>query len=77
MIIDIVSFNFDSVSLLNFNNFMVNGVLNFNGYMSFLIKVLMSVSGQFVLGNNGDINLFDINIFDNIIKFVIYNILNV
>lgn len=45
MIIDIVSFNFDSVSLLSFNNFMVNGVLNFNGYVSFLIKVLMSVSG--------------------------------
>lgn len=45
MIIDIVSFNFDSVSLLSFNNFMVNGVLNFNGYASFLIKVLMSVSG--------------------------------
>lgn len=77
MIINIVNFNFDSISLLSFNNFMVNGVLNFNGYASFLIKVLMSVSGQFVLGNNGDINLFDINIFDNIIKFVIYNILNV
>lgn len=41
-----------------------------------LTKALMSVSGQFVLGNNGDINLSDINIFDNITKSVTYNILN-
>ncbi|OOQ00196.1 vacuolating cytotoxin domain-containing protein [Helicobacter pylori] len=70
------SFNFDSASSLNFNNLTANGALNFNGYAPFLAKALMSVSGQFVLGNNGDINLSDINIFDNITKSVTYNILN-
>ncbi|GAA8328005.1 vacuolating cytotoxin domain-containing protein [Helicobacter pylori] len=74
--IDIASFNFDSASLLNFNNLTANGALNFNGYAPSLTKALMSVSGQFVLGNNGDINLSDINIFDNITKSVTYNILN-
>ncbi|WQV58027.1 vacuolating cytotoxin domain-containing protein [Helicobacter pylori] len=75
-IIDTTSFNFDSASSLNFNNLMANGALNFNGYAPSLTKALMSVSGQFVLGNNGDINLSDINIFDNIAKSVTYNILN-
>ncbi|MGL2545356.1 vacuolating cytotoxin domain-containing protein [Helicobacter pylori] len=75
-IIDIASFNFDSASSLNFNNLTANGALNFNGYAPSLTKALMSVSGQFVLGNNGDINLSDINIFDNITKSVTYNILN-
>lgn len=74
--IDIASFNFDSASSLNFNNLTANGALNFNGYAPSLTKALMSVSGQFVLGNNGDINLSDINIFDNITKSVTYNILN-
>ncbi|WP_139544631.1 vacuolating cytotoxin domain-containing protein [Helicobacter pylori] len=74
--IDTASFNFDSTSSLNFNNLTVNGALNFNGYAPSLTKALMSVSGQFVLGNNGDINLSDINIFDNITKSVTYNILN-
>lgn len=75
-IIDTASFNFDSASSLNFNNLTANGALNFNGYTPSLTKALMSVSGQFVLGNNGDINLSDINIFDNITKSVTYNILN-
>ncbi|KAA6511511.1 vacuolating cytotoxin domain-containing protein [Helicobacter pylori] len=75
-IIDTASFNFDSTSSLNFNNLTANGALNFNGYAPSLAKALMSVSGQFVLGNNGDINLSDINIFDNITKSVTYNILN-
>ncbi|MGL2773291.1 vacuolating cytotoxin domain-containing protein [Helicobacter pylori] len=74
--IDTASFNFDSASSLNFNNLTANGALNFNGYTPSLTKALMSVSGQFVLGNNGDINLSDINIFDNITKSVTYNILN-
>ncbi|KNX48481.1 toxin outer membrane protein [Helicobacter pylori] len=74
--IDIASFNFDSASSLSFNNLTANGALNFNGYAPSLTKDLMSVSGQFVLGNNGDINLSDINIFDNITKSVTYNILN-
>ncbi len=74
--IDTASFNFDSASSLSFNNLTANGVLNFNGYAPSLTKALMSVSGQFVLGNNGDINLSDINIFDNITKSVTYNILN-
>ncbi|RVY63694.1 toxin [Helicobacter pylori] len=73
---DTASFNFDSASSLNFNNLTANGALNFNGYVPSLTKALMSVSGQFVLGNNGDINLSDINIFDNITKSVTYNILN-
>ncbi|GAA8388946.1 vacuolating cytotoxin domain-containing protein [Helicobacter pylori] len=75
-IIDTASFNFDSTSSLSFNNLTANGALNFNGYAPSLTKALMSVSGQFVLGNNGDINLSDINIFDNITKSVTYNILN-
>ncbi|MGL2702968.1 vacuolating cytotoxin domain-containing protein [Helicobacter pylori] len=75
-IIDTASFNFNSASSLNFNNLTANGALNFNGYAPSLTKALMSVSGQFVLGNNGDINLSDINIFDNITKSVTYNILN-
>ncbi|GAA8659765.1 vacuolating cytotoxin domain-containing protein [Helicobacter pylori] len=74
--IDTASFNFDSASSLSFNNLTANGALNFNGYAPSLSKALMSVSGQFVLGNNGDINLSDINIFDNITKSVTYNILN-
>ncbi len=74
--IDTASFNFDSTSSLSFNNLTANGALNFNGYAPSLSKALMSVSGQFVLGNNGDINLSDINIFDNITKSVTYNILN-
>ncbi|WP_390555222.1 vacuolating cytotoxin domain-containing protein [Helicobacter pylori] len=74
--IDTASFNFDSASSLSFNNLTANGALNFNGYAPSLTKALMSVSGQFVLGNNGDINLSDINIFDNITKSVTYNILN-
>ncbi|OKB11960.1 toxin [Helicobacter pylori] len=74
--INTASFNFDSISSLSFNNLTANGALNFNGYAPSLTKVLMSVSGQFVLGNNGDINLSDINIFDNITKSVTYNILN-
>ncbi len=74
--IDAASFNFDSTSSLNFNNLTANGALNFNGYAPSLAKALMSVSGQFVLGNNGEINLSDINIFDNITKSVTYNILN-
>ncbi|GAA8348999.1 vacuolating cytotoxin domain-containing protein [Helicobacter pylori] len=74
--IDAASFNFDSASSLSFNNLTANGALNFNGYAPSLSKALMSVSGQFVLGNNGDINLSDINIFDNITKSVTYNILN-
>ncbi|RKV11573.1 vacuolating cytotoxin domain-containing protein [Helicobacter pylori] len=74
--IDTASFNFDSASSLNFNNLTANGALNFNGYAPSLTKALMSVSGQFVLGNNGDINLSDVNIFDNITKSVTYNILN-
>ncbi|UOS17350.1 vacuolating cytotoxin domain-containing protein [Helicobacter pylori] len=74
--IDAASFNFDSASSLNFNNLTANGALNFNGYAPSLTKALMSVSGQFILGNNGDINLSDINIFDNITKSVTYNILN-
>ncbi|GAA9356360.1 vacuolating cytotoxin domain-containing protein [Helicobacter pylori] len=74
--IDTASFNFDSASSLGFNNLTANGALNFNGYAPSLTKALMSVSGQFVLGNNGDINLSDINIFDNITKSVTYNILN-
>ncbi len=74
--IDTASFNFDSASSLSFNNLTANGALNFNGYVPSLAKALMSVSGQFVLGNNGDINLSDINIFDNITKSVTYNILN-
>ncbi len=74
--IDAASFNFDSASSLNFNNLTANGALNFNGYTPSLAKALMSVSGQFVLGSNGDINLSDINIFDNITKSVTYNILN-
>ncbi|WP_120892146.1 vacuolating cytotoxin domain-containing protein [Helicobacter pylori] len=74
--IDAASFNFDSASSLSFNNLTANGALNFNGYALSLSKALMSVSGQFVLGNNGDINLSDINIFDNITKSVTYNILN-
>ncbi|MGL2575667.1 vacuolating cytotoxin domain-containing protein [Helicobacter pylori] len=74
--IDTASFNFDSASSLNFNNLTANGALNFNGYAPSLTKALMSISGQFVLGNNGDINLSDINIFDNITKSVTYNILN-
>ncbi|WQY04939.1 vacuolating cytotoxin domain-containing protein [Helicobacter pylori] len=74
--IDTASFNFDSTSSLNFNNLTANGALNFNGYAPSLTKALMSVSGQFVLGNNGDINLSDINIFDNITKSVTYNILS-
>ncbi|WP_033760854.1 vacuolating cytotoxin domain-containing protein [Helicobacter pylori] len=73
---DTASFNFDSTSSLNFNNLTANGALNFNGYASSSSKALMNVSGQFVLGNNGDINLSDINIFDNITKSVTYNILN-
>ncbi|MFT2772911.1 vacuolating cytotoxin domain-containing protein [Helicobacter pylori] len=74
--INAASFNFDSTSSLSFNNLTANGALNFNGYAPSLSKALMSVSGQFVLGNNGDINLSDINIFDNITKSVTYNILN-
>ncbi len=74
--IDTASFSFDSTSSLSFNNLTANGALNFNGYAPSLAKALMSVSGQFVLGNNGDINLSDINIFDNITKSVTYNILN-
>ncbi|GAA9908519.1 vacuolating cytotoxin domain-containing protein [Helicobacter pylori] len=74
--INTASFNFDSASSLSFNNLTANGALNFNGYALSLTKALMSVSGQFVLGNNGDINLSDINIFDNITKSVTYNILN-
>ncbi len=74
--IDTASFNFDSASSLSFNNLTANGALNFNGYAPSLSKALMSVSGQFVLGNNGDINLSDINIFDNITESVTYNILN-
>ncbi|WP_390411924.1 vacuolating cytotoxin domain-containing protein [Helicobacter pylori] len=74
--IDTASFNFDSASSLSFNNLTANGALNFNGYVPSLTKALMSVSGQFVLGSNGDINLSDINIFDNITKSVTYNILN-
>ncbi|WQY31995.1 vacuolating cytotoxin domain-containing protein [Helicobacter pylori] len=74
--IDTASFNFDSASSLSFNNLTANGALNFNGYAPSLNKALMSVSGQFVLGNNGGINLSDINIFDNITKSVTYNILN-
>ncbi|GAA8360411.1 vacuolating cytotoxin domain-containing protein [Helicobacter pylori] len=74
--IDTASFNFDSASSLNFNNLTANGALNFNGYAPSLTKALMSVSGQFVLGSNGDINLSDINIFDNVTKSVTYNILN-
>ncbi|GHS30427.1 toxin outer membrane protein [Helicobacter pylori] len=74
--IDTASFNFGSASSLSFNNLTANGALNFNGYTPSLSKALMSVSGQFVLGNNGDINLSDINIFDNITKSVTYNILN-
>ncbi|GAA8924248.1 vacuolating cytotoxin domain-containing protein [Helicobacter pylori] len=74
--INAASFNFDSASSLGFNNLTANGALNFNGYAPSLTKALMSVSGQFVLGNNGDINLSDINIFDNITKSVTYNILN-
>ncbi len=74
--IDTASFNFDSISSLSFNNLTANGALNFDGYAPSLTKALMSVSGQFVLGNNGDINLSDINIFDNITKSVTYNILN-
>ncbi|GAA9629066.1 vacuolating cytotoxin domain-containing protein [Helicobacter pylori] len=74
--INTASFNFDSASSLSFNNLTANGALNFNGYAPSLSKTLMSVSGQFVLGNNGDINLSDINIFDNITKSVTYNILN-
>ncbi|GAA8627388.1 vacuolating cytotoxin domain-containing protein [Helicobacter pylori] len=74
--INTASFNFDSTSSLGFNNLTANGALNFNGYAPSLSKALMSVSGQFVLGNNGDINLSDINIFDNITKSVTYNILN-
>ncbi len=74
--IDTVSFNFDNASSLSFNNLTANGALNFDGYAPSLSKALMSVSGQFVLGNNGDINLSDINIFDNITKSVTYNILN-
>ncbi|NHA19907.1 toxin [Helicobacter pylori] len=74
--IDTASFNFDSASSLSFNNLTANGALNFNGYTPSLTKALMSVSGQFVLGNNGDINLSDINIFDNVTKSVTYNILN-
>ncbi len=74
--IDTASFNFDSTSSLSFNNLTANGALNFNGYAPSLAKALMSVNGQFVLGNNGDINLSDINIFDNITKSVTYNILN-
>ncbi|GAA7931930.1 vacuolating cytotoxin domain-containing protein [Helicobacter pylori] len=74
--IDTASFNFDSASSLSFNNLTANGALNFNGYAPSLTKTLMNVSGQFVLGNNGDINLSDINIFDNITKSVTYNILN-
>ncbi|GAA7605776.1 toxin outer membrane protein [Helicobacter pylori] len=74
--IDTASFNFDSASSLSFNNLTANEALNFNGYAPSSTKALMSVSGQFVLGNNGDINLSDINIFDNITKSVTYNILN-
>ncbi len=74
--INTASFNFDSASSLSFNNLTANGALNFNGYAPSLTKALMSVSGQFVLGNDGDINLSDINIFDNITKSVTYNILN-
>ncbi|GAA7905206.1 vacuolating cytotoxin domain-containing protein [Helicobacter pylori] len=74
--IDTASFNFDNASSLNFNNLTANGALNFNGYAPSLTKALMNVSGQFVLGSNGDINLSDINIFDNITKSVTYNILN-
>ncbi len=74
--IDTASFNFDGASSLSFNNLTANGALNFNGYAPSLTKALMSVSGQFVLGSNGDINLSDINIFDNITKSVTYNILN-
>ncbi|WRC13066.1 vacuolating cytotoxin domain-containing protein [Helicobacter pylori] len=74
--IDTASFNFDSTSSLSFNNLTANGALNFNGYAPSLTKALMNVSGQFVLGSNGDINLSDINIFDNITKSVTYNILN-
>ncbi|MCQ2870475.1 vacuolating cytotoxin domain-containing protein [Helicobacter pylori] len=74
--IDTASFNFDGASSLNFNNLTANGALDFNGYAPSLTKALMSVSGQFVLGSNGDINLSDINIFDNITKSVTYNILN-
>ncbi|GAA7485366.1 vacuolating cytotoxin domain-containing protein [Helicobacter pylori] len=74
--IDTASFNFDSASSLSFNNLTANGALNFNGYAPSLTKALMSVSGQFILGDNGDINLSDINIFDNITKSVTYNILN-
>ncbi len=74
--IDTASFNFDSASSLSFNNLTANGALNFNGYAPSLTKALMNVSGQFVLGNNGDINLSDINIFDNITKSVTYNILS-
>ncbi|TPH28537.1 vacuolating cytotoxin domain-containing protein [Helicobacter pylori] len=74
--IDAASFNFDSASSLSFNNLTANGALNFNGYVPSLNKALMSVSGQFVLGDNGDINLSDINIFDNITKSATYNILN-
>ncbi|GHS24982.1 hypothetical protein VN1154_08150 [Helicobacter pylori] len=74
--INTASFNFDSASSLGFNNLTANRALNFNGYAPSLTKALMSVSGQFVLGDNGDINLSDINIFDNITKSVTYNILN-
>ncbi|MCQ2666545.1 vacuolating cytotoxin domain-containing protein [Helicobacter pylori] len=74
--IDTASFNFDSTSSLSFNNLTANGALDFNGYAPSLTKALMNVSGQFVLGSNGDINLSDINIFDNITKSVTYNILN-
>ncbi len=73
---DTASFNFDSTSSLSFNNLTANGALNFNGYAPSSSKALMSVSGQFVLGNNGDIDLSNINIFDNITKSVTYNILN-
>ncbi|GAA7518341.1 vacuolating cytotoxin domain-containing protein [Helicobacter pylori] len=74
--INTASFNFDSASSLSFNNLTANGALNFDGYAPSLTKALMSVSGQFVLGNNGDINLSDINIFGNITRSVTYNILN-
>ncbi|GAA7775128.1 vacuolating cytotoxin domain-containing protein [Helicobacter pylori] len=74
--IDTASFNFDSASSLSFNNLTANGALNFDGYAPSLSKALMSASGHFVLGNNGDINLSDINIFDNITKSATYNILN-
>ncbi|AFI06179.1 vacuolating cytotoxin domain-containing protein [Helicobacter cetorum] len=71
------SFTFDSTSSLNFgSNLTANGVLNFKGYGGSSAKALMNVSGQFILGNHANIDLSNINIFDNIKKSVTYNLLN-